>query len=100
MQQLEMPARSPFELEMFVSDPAVVSLSDSDLAKLKVSFDRYFELLFFHEFFFVLSSTHLVVITKAIFSSRTCNLTCFLDWKLTRRKLKIFAASSIRCGSV
>lgn len=36
MQQLEMSARSSFEVELFVSDPQSVSLSDDDMAKIKV----------------------------------------------------------------
>ena len=36
MQQLEMSARSSFEVELFVSDPTTVSLSDADMSKIKV----------------------------------------------------------------
>lgn len=36
MQQLEMSARSSYEVELFVADPQTVSLSDSDMDKIKV----------------------------------------------------------------
>lgn len=38
MAQLEMSARNPFEMDLLVSDPQSVSLSKSDLNKIKVCF--------------------------------------------------------------
>ena len=43
-QQLEMAARSAAEMELFVSDPNTVSLSDPDMLKLKVCIGFYIEL--------------------------------------------------------
>ena len=37
MQQLEMSARSSFEVDLFVNDPSTVSLADSEMEKIKVS---------------------------------------------------------------
>jgi len=42
MQQLEMSARSSFEVDLFVNEPSSVSLSDKDMAKLKVTFKPQF----------------------------------------------------------
>lgn len=36
MQNLEMSARSSFEIELFISEPQTVSLADSEMEKLKV----------------------------------------------------------------
>ena len=41
MQQLEMSARSLFEVNLFVNDPQKVPLSDDNMLKIKViNFDR------------------------------------------------------------
>lgn len=36
MQQLEMSARSSYEVDLFVSEPSSVSLSDAEMDKIKV----------------------------------------------------------------
>lgn len=38
MAQLEMSARSSFEMDLLVSDPQSVSLAETDLSKIKVRF--------------------------------------------------------------
>ena len=41
MQNLEMSARSAFEIELFINEPQTVSLADSEMEKLKVFYYTY-----------------------------------------------------------
>jgi hypothetical protein len=85
MQNLELSARSSFEVELFISEPQTVTLTDDDMERIKV---------------YILNIQTNLCNLIFYFSIRISIKAYFLAWNATRRKPKNYALTSKLFGSV